>query len=320
MALVTKLVNTVYFAGFIIFISGIRELIRSRGAEYEWAAMLALVGGLASWIVILVGDLLGAAAALDTYSAPDPVVIRALTEATKPAFGAIGLTMTVFFLAAASWGILATRTLPRWTGWMGYAVAVLTLVAAGTIFGGNDFLNTTIWGGSASAGFYSYSYSMAGLAWKSGRRRLHVPGGASQSRRPVDRLLIPFLSRRSRAAVSTPRAGEEGQDPARVELWVVVSASVCFARGTTHTSTGGWSRLPSTGGRSRRGSGYQPCRGSAARACTGPISISRYIVLPLNTGHSGRCDVSVHFDPKRVSVRGRGYESAIRSADHRRVE
>jgi hypothetical protein len=151
--------------GFIIFITGLRELIRSGGAQYEWAATLAFGGGLASSVVILVGDVLGAAAALDTYSAPDPVVIRALTEATLPAVGAIGLVMTVLFLVPANRGIIASRTMPRWTGWMGYAVAVITLIAAGTMFGGNDFLNTTIWGGSASAGLYSYSTSIAGVAF-----------------------------------------------------------------------------------------------------------------------------------------------------------
>jgi hypothetical protein len=31
------------------------------------------------------------------------------------------------------------------------------------IFGGNDFPNTTIWGGRASAGLYSYSTAIAGL-------------------------------------------------------------------------------------------------------------------------------------------------------------
>ena len=164
LALTTKLINTVYVVGFILFITGIRELIRNRGANCEWAASLVFAGGLTSSIVILVGDVLGAAAALDTYSRPDATAIRALTEATLPAFGAIGLTMTALFLVPASWGLLAARTIPTWTGWMGYAVALLSLIAAGTIFGGNDFLNTTIWGGSTSAGLYSYAYLVAGLA------------------------------------------------------------------------------------------------------------------------------------------------------------
>jgi hypothetical protein len=80
--------------------------------------------------VTLVGDVLGAAAALDTSSATDPVVIRALTKASLSAFGAIGLAMTVLFLIPASWGMSATRALPRWTGWMGYVVALITLSAA----------------------------------------------------------------------------------------------------------------------------------------------------------------------------------------------
>jgi hypothetical protein len=162
-ALATKLVDTIYVAGFIVFLAGLRELIRTRAAEYDWAATLAFGAGLVSSVIILVGNVLGAAAALDTYSAADAIVIRALTEGTLPAFGAIGLLMTALFLGAANSGILATNVLPKWIGWLGYIVAVVTLVAAGTIFGGNDFLNTTIWGGSASAGLYSYSTSTAGL-------------------------------------------------------------------------------------------------------------------------------------------------------------
>lgn len=164
LALATKLIDTAYVVSFIVFLVGIRELIRSRGAEYEWAANLAFAGGITSSMVILTGDVLGAAAALDTYSSPDPVVVRGLTEATLPAFGAIGLIMTALFLVPASWGIVATRVFPRWTGWIGYAVAIVSLIAAGTIFGGSDFLNTAIWGGSSSAGLYSYSYLIAGLA------------------------------------------------------------------------------------------------------------------------------------------------------------
>jgi hypothetical protein len=139
LALGTKLLDTLYVAGFLVFLVGIRDLIRTREAGNEWAAALAFGAGL--------------------------VVIRALTEATLPAFGAIGLTMTVLFLIPASWGILATRVLPRWTGWMGYAVALITLIAVPTIFGGNDFLSATIAGGNAASGLYSYSTSLAGLAF-----------------------------------------------------------------------------------------------------------------------------------------------------------
>jgi hypothetical protein len=138
---------------------------RRRWRVRRGSAAGGLAAGLASSTIILVGDVLGAAAALDTSSAPAPIVIRALTEATLPAFGAIGLLMTVFFLVSASWGILVSRTLPGWSGWMGCAVALITLIAAGTIFGGNDFLNITIWGGSASAGLYSYSTSIAGVTF-----------------------------------------------------------------------------------------------------------------------------------------------------------
>ncbi len=104
LALATKLIDTIYVAAFIVFLAGLRELIRTRAAEYEWAATLAFGAGLVSSVIILVGDALGAAAALDTYSAPDAAVLGALTEATLPAFAAIGLLMTALFLGRIELG------------------------------------------------------------------------------------------------------------------------------------------------------------------------------------------------------------------------
>ena len=50
---------------------------------------------------------------------PDPVVVRALTEASLVAFGAIGFLTTALFLAAAGYAILASGVLPPWAGWTG---------------------------------------------------------------------------------------------------------------------------------------------------------------------------------------------------------
>ncbi|MEN3017356.1 MAG: hypothetical protein ABC612_08145 [Candidatus Methanosuratincola petrocarbonis] len=165
-ALTTKLVDTLYIAGFLVFLAGFRHLIRKARPEYEWVSTLVFGVGLVGAAVTLVGDTLGAGAALDTFNKPDPTVVRALTEATLPAFGAIGLIISAFFLASASYAILATRALPRWTGWVGYIGAILNVVAVPSIYGGNDFMEAAIAaGGTASSGFYSYATSVAGLVF-----------------------------------------------------------------------------------------------------------------------------------------------------------
>jgi len=164
----TKLVDTLYVAGFIVFIAGLRRLIRQARSDYEWASALVFGAGLVGAAVTLVGDTLAGGAALDTFNKPDPAVVRALTEASLLAFGAIGFIMTALFLAAVSYVILVTRALPRWTGWVGCVVAVLNVAAAPTIYGGNDFMEAVIAGGTASSGFYSYVNSVAGLAYIAG--------------------------------------------------------------------------------------------------------------------------------------------------------
>jgi hypothetical protein len=102
--------------------------------------------------------------ALDTFSKPDPVVVRALTEASLVAFGAIGFLTTALFLAAAGYAILASRVLPPWAGWAGWVLAAINLAAVPTIYRGNGFLETVIAGGDTADGFYSYISSIAGLA------------------------------------------------------------------------------------------------------------------------------------------------------------
>ena len=162
----TKLMDTLYIAAFLVFLAGLRHLIRQARSDYEWVATLVFGVGLVGAAVTLVGDTLAGGAALDTFNKPDPTVVRALSEAALPAFGVIGFIMTALFLASASYAILATRALPGWIGWMGYVVAILNLAAVPTIYGGNDFMEATVaGGGTASSGFFSYATSITGLAF-----------------------------------------------------------------------------------------------------------------------------------------------------------
>ena len=173
--LTSKLVNTVHVAGFLLFLDGLRHLIRRASADHEWEATLVFGAGLVAASATLTGDLLGASAALDTFNALEPAAVCALGEAALPAFGAIGLLMTTLFLVSASYALLVTRALPWWTGWMGYAVAILTTAAIPTLYG------------SASSGVSSYSTSIAGLAFiawllSAGISMMRVKPGADDSR------------------------------------------------------------------------------------------------------------------------------------------
>lgn len=78
--------------------------------------MLVFGAGLVFAMLTLVGDALAGGAALDTVGGKaEPTAVRALWEATIPAFGAIGLIIMALFMASAGYAILATAALPRWT-------------------------------------------------------------------------------------------------------------------------------------------------------------------------------------------------------------
>jgi hypothetical protein len=109
-------------------------------------------------------EALAGGTALDTFNKPDPTVVRALTEASL-AITDFMFILTALFLAAVSYAILATRALPRWTGWVGLGVAVLSLVAVPAIFGGNDFMEAVVAGVTASGGVYVYVNDVRGLAY-----------------------------------------------------------------------------------------------------------------------------------------------------------
>jgi len=151
-AIVTKLV------GFIVFAAGLRHLIRQVRPDYEWLAALVFGGALVQVASVLMFDALAGGAALDTFTGPDPGVVRALTKAS------LASQVLEFILTAVSYAILATRALPRWTGWLGFGIAVLNLLAVPAIFGGSDFMEAVVAGVTSSAGWYAYINDIRGIA------------------------------------------------------------------------------------------------------------------------------------------------------------
>jgi hypothetical protein len=160
----TKLVDMGYLVCFIVFAAGLRHLIRRVRPDYGWLAALVFGSALVQTASVLIFEALAGGAALDTFTKPDPTVVRALTEASL-ASQAFEFILTALFLAAVSYAILATRALPRWTGWLGVGVVVLNLAAVPAIFGGNDFMEAVVAGVTTSAGLYAYINDVRGLAY-----------------------------------------------------------------------------------------------------------------------------------------------------------
>jgi len=112
-----------------------------------------------------VADVLTAGAALGARGAPDPSVVRALTGASRPAFGVIGPTTIAPFLAATGYAARTARLLPGWATWSAYLLAPLNLARVAALLRGSEFLETMVAGGSSVAGRYSYPQSAAGVAY-----------------------------------------------------------------------------------------------------------------------------------------------------------
>lgn len=151
-ALTRVLLDMLMYLSLIVFIAGFRHLIQKVRPEYEWVATLAFGAGLVWWAVTLVADSLEGGAVLDTLGGmADPTAVRALVEGTLLIYnGAIAFTVTALFMATAGYAILATGALPKWTGWLACASAVLCLAAIPSMYGevidSKGFYNAAGWG------------------------------------------------------------------------------------------------------------------------------------------------------------------------------
>jgi len=157
--LLVVLLDMVIYCLFLIFLSGFRHLIRQAGPDHEWVATLVFGIGLVYATLTLVADSLQGTSALDALSArPDPSVIRALTEAQFLLFGSVGLILMALLMAAAGYAITASKALPGWSGWVGYAGAAVCLCFVPSMFAGapdlTGFYNPAGWGPTGvAAGF-----------------------------------------------------------------------------------------------------------------------------------------------------------------------
>jgi succinate dehydrogenase/fumarate reductase cytochrome b subunit len=132
-------------ACILVFLAGFRHLIQETRVEYEWVGTLVFGTGLVLVAITLVADSMEGGAALDTIGGrADPSAIRALTEGYLLMFGSIGCILFALLSAATGYATLATGVLPRWTGWLSYAVAILNLAAIPRSTGGPTIQVSTL--------------------------------------------------------------------------------------------------------------------------------------------------------------------------------
>jgi hypothetical protein len=153
------LLGLALYPTLLVFAVGLRELIRRTDAQFEWVGTL-LVAAMAVWLgVTLVANGLEGGIVLDAMNGnADPSVARALTMGYLLIYnGSIAFIMTALFLAAAAYAIFATGILPRWTGWLAYAAALLCVVCIPAMYvrpvDPAGFYNAGGWGAALIANF-----------------------------------------------------------------------------------------------------------------------------------------------------------------------
>lgn len=119
----------------IAFVVGVSGLIRSAGADWEWAAALSYGATLVVAAIAFTGAALEATTAIMSTAGTDAAVVRTAWAATDLLFTFIYLP-SALLLATVSYAVLCTRAMPNWAGWLGVVCGILNLAAVLTVFGG----------------------------------------------------------------------------------------------------------------------------------------------------------------------------------------
>ena len=135
----------------MIFLAGFRHLIIKADAQQEWLGTFVFGVGLVYVALTLVADLLQAATVVDARTVPaDGVVIRAMTESIYLMYGSAALFLMAVFIAVGGYAGVASRALPRWSGWVAYLCALGCLAFVPSMFVSSPdftrFYNPIGWG------------------------------------------------------------------------------------------------------------------------------------------------------------------------------
>ncbi|TYK46758.1 hypothetical protein [Actinomadura decatromicini] len=149
----TRLLFGILGLGFLlVFVSGLRDLIKKVNPECEWIANLLSTAGLAYVAVTLVSSGLEAGAVIASDKPIDPTIT---VTGTYILYGTIGRMLLAMFLGATAYAIARTRLLPSWTSKGSYVLAGINLAFIPSLFFGNTpahFYAANGWGTTAMMG------------------------------------------------------------------------------------------------------------------------------------------------------------------------
>lgn len=121
---------------FLVFVGALWSRLRRAEADRGPSILVAL-GGVGSALIILVSSGVFLALIEAADEGREPAAVRALFELDEIVFIVIGWTSAAFY-AGVALSSLATRSLPRWLGWIAAALAVVFVVAFLGVFSESD--------------------------------------------------------------------------------------------------------------------------------------------------------------------------------------
>jgi hypothetical protein len=164
----------------LIFIAGLRHLIRRTDPRQEWLATLLFGVGIVYATLTLIADSLQAATAVDALSTPgNPMVIRAMMESMYLMYGAVALWFMALLMAICGFATLTgapeNRGLPKWSGWFSCVCALACLAFVPSMFvrhvDVSGFYNPAGWGPLAVASGFPLAAWMIVLGILMARKR-----------------------------------------------------------------------------------------------------------------------------------------------------
>jgi hypothetical protein len=181
--LTRNLLNMLTVGLLIVFLAGLRALVRQADEAYEWLASLVFGAGMVYAAINLVKISLEAGVVLGAPDgALDPTTDGPLAHANILMHGSIDRLVTALLLTAAGYAILRTRALPRWTARSAYAPAVVNLAFVPSLYFGIDaarFYSALGWGSTAlTAGLFVYWAAAVGVAGMVTPRPARGPAGS----------------------------------------------------------------------------------------------------------------------------------------------
>lgn len=167
--LTRNLLNLLAVGAIIVFLAGLRAIIRQADLACEWLASLVFGAGMVYAAIHLVKISLEVGVVLGEPSGTlDPTTDGPLAHANVLLHGSADRLVTALLLTAAGYAIRRTHALPRWAGTSAYALAAVNLAFVPSLYFGIDaacFYSALGWGNTAlTAGLFTYWAAAVGIA------------------------------------------------------------------------------------------------------------------------------------------------------------